>query len=75
MIQKVGELVGLDTIERRMGEVKRYIMTYIDENSGYAIALSMDRQTSANAELFFNKAFALSPFAVKQVITDNGSEF
>ncbi|MGY0400015.1 MAG: DDE-type integrase/transposase/recombinase, partial [Ostreibacterium sp.] len=58
-----------------MGELKRYIMTYIDENSGYAIALAMDKQTSHNAELFFNKAFSLTPFVVKQVITDNGSEF
>lgn len=70
-----GELVGLDTIERRMGQVKRHIMTYIDESTGYAIALAMDKLTSANAERFFNKAFSLSPFPVSQVITDNGSEF
>ncbi|MGY0398771.1 MAG: hypothetical protein ACWIPH_02285 [Ostreibacterium sp.] len=31
----------------------------------------MDRQTSANAELFFNKIFFLSPFAIKQVMAVN----
>ena len=38
--QQLGEGVGLDAIERRMGGVKRYILTDIDEVSDYALALA-----------------------------------
>ena len=35
---RVGECVGMDAIERRMGTMKIYILTYIDEVSDYALA-------------------------------------
>jgi len=71
----MGECVGLDAIERRMGAMKMYILTYIDEVSDYAIAMAVPRLTSQAAKQFFEKCFTLTPFNIKQVITDNGCEF
>ena len=72
---RVGECVGLDAIERRMGNMKRYILTYIDEVSDYAIAMAVPRLNSRAAKVFFETCFKLTPFTIEQVITDNGSEF
>lgn len=38
---KTGELIGMDAIELRMGEMRRYIITMIDEHSDYALALAV----------------------------------
>jgi transposase InsO family protein len=72
---RIGECVGLDAIERRMGTMKMYILTYIDEVSDYALAMAVPCLTSQAAKQFFEKCFRLTPFHVEQVITDNGSEF
>ena len=72
---RVGECVGLDAIERRMGSMKRYILTYIDEVSDYAIAMAVPQLTSRAAKQFFETCFKFTPFTIEQVITDNGSEF
>ena len=44
--EQVGECVGLDAIERRLGGMKRYLLTYIDEVSDYAVALAVSRLNS-----------------------------
>lgn len=49
----------MDAIELRVGEMRRYIITMIDEHSDYALALA--------ARLF--------PVGISQIITDNGNEF
>ena len=72
---RVGECVGLDAIERSMGSMKRYILTYIDEVSDYAIALAVPQLTSRAAKQFFEVCFKLTPFNIEQVITDNGLRF
>lgn len=38
---KTGELIGMDAIELRMGEMRRYIITMIDEHSDYVLALAV----------------------------------
>lgn len=58
-----------------MGHMKRYILTYIDEVSVYAIAMAVPKLTSRAAKQFFETCFKLTPFNIEQVITDNGSEF
>lgn len=73
--EAIGELIGVDAIERRMGEMRRYILTYIDEASDFAVAMAVPAITAEIAKTFFEKAIRLSPFAVQQVISDNGSEF
>ena len=73
--ERIGECVGLDAIERRMGSMKRYILTYIDEVSDYALALALPRLNSQIAKQFFERCFKLTPFNVEHIITDGGSEF
>ncbi|ODS23180.1 hypothetical protein AB835_10075 [Candidatus Endobugula sertula] len=71
----MGECVGLDAIERRLGGMKRYILTYIDEVSDYAIAMAVPQLTSHTAKRFFETCFKLTPYTIEQVITDNGLRF
>lgn len=70
---KTGELIGMDAIELRMGELRRYVITMIDECSNYALAVP-----SLNSEIvnhFFSRAARLFPVGISQIITDNGKEF
>ena len=73
--ERIGECVGLDAIERRMGSMKMYILTYIDEVSDYALAMAVPKLTSRASKHFFEKCFSLTPFSIEKIITDNGSEF
>lgn len=43
---KTGELIGMDAIELRMGDLRRYIITMIDEHSDYALALAVLHSTA-----------------------------
>ena len=70
-----GELVGLDAIERRLGSVKRYLLSFVDEASGYAIALAVPSLNSKYATHFMQCCQKIAPFKIKKSITDNGSEF
>ncbi len=72
---KTGELIGMDAIELRMGDLRRYIITMIDEHSDYALALAVPSLNSDITSHFFSKATKLFPVAIRQVVTDNGKEF
>jgi transposase InsO family protein len=72
---KPGELIEVDTIVKFGLEIKRYIITAIDVNTRYAFALSYKRPTSSNAKDFFTKLETIFPYQIKNVQTDNGSEF
>lgn len=65
----------MDAIELRMGDLRRYIITMIDEHSDYALALAVHSLNSDITSHFFSKATKLFPVAIKQVVTDNGKEF
>ncbi|BAS43353.1 integrase core domain protein [Klebsiella oxytoca] len=65
----------MDAIELRMGDLRRYIITMIDEHSDYALALAVPSLNSDITSHFFSKATKLFPVAIKQVVTDNGKEF
>ena len=73
--ERIGECVGMDTIERRMGAMQMYILTYIDEVSDYALAMAVPKLNSVASKQFFEKCFKLTPFNIESIITDNGSEF
>ena len=73
--QALGECLGMDAIERRLQGLKRYLLTSIDEVSGYAIALAVPRLNSQQSAHFLHCTSRLMPFPVRQIITDNGSEF
>ncbi|MEE7593948.1 DDE-type integrase/transposase/recombinase, partial [Escherichia coli] len=72
---KTGELIGMDAIELRMEDLRRYIITTIDEHSDYALALALPSLNSDITSHFFSKATKLFPVAIRQVVTDNGMEF
>lgn len=65
----------MDAIELRMGDLRRYIITMIDEHSDYALALAVPSLNSDITSHFFSKATRLFPVAIRQVVTDNGKEF
>ena len=73
--KQIGECVGLDAIERRMDGVSRYILTYIDERSDYALAMAVPRLNSRTAKQFFERCHRITLFSVQQIIADGGSEF
>ena len=67
--------VGLDAIKRRMGGLRRYILTCIDEVSDHAVAMAVPQLSSQAAKRFFEACLKLTPFNIQQVITDSGGEF
>ena len=65
----------MDAIELRMGELRRYVITMIDECSNYALALAVPSLNSDIVNHFFSRAARLFPVGISQIITDNGKEF
>lgn len=65
----------MDAIELRMGEMRRYIITMIDEHSDYVLALAVPSLNSDIVNHFFSRAARLFPVGISQIITDNGKEF
>ena len=73
-----GHCVAFDTIERHLDGHRRYIITFIDLYSRYALALAFATTShgSLAAQQFFLLATKLFPYPIEQVLTDNdGSEF
>ncbi|MBP6989695.1 transposase family protein, partial [Candidatus Shapirobacteria bacterium] len=55
--------------------IKRYVITAVDAHSRYSFAFCYKRPLSINARGFIQKLQAVSPYPIKTVQTDNGSEF
>ncbi len=72
--QTPGECIAMDTIERRLDNLKRYVMTLTDPYSHYAFAATVPRCSSVWAKRVFESAQRTYPFAFKKTLTDNGSE-
>ena len=70
-----GHCVALDTIERRDGSKKRYILIFTDVYSRFAFAWALERHSAKNAKVFLEQVKQLFPFPTHYVLTDNGSEF
>ncbi len=71
----IGHLVALDTIERFVNGLRRYIITFEDIHSRFAFAWSTTSHASKAAEEFFNLCLKVFPYSIDFVLTDNGSEF
>lgn len=50
----------MDAIELRMGEMRRYIITMIDEHNDYALALAVPSLNSDIVNHFFSRAAGCS---------------
>lgn len=65
----------MDAIELRMGELRSYVITMIDEHSNYALSLAVPSLNSDIVRHFFCRAARLFPVGINQSITDSGKEF
>jgi transposase InsO family protein len=72
---KLGGWVQLDTIETRVGDLKRYTITAIDVKLKVAYAQTFKSKTSANALIVLKTLQAMLPVDIHTVQTDNGGEF
>ncbi|HDQ88698.1 MAG TPA: transposase [candidate division WWE3 bacterium] len=70
-----GEVVQIDTIVRYEAGLKLYIITAIDTYSRYGFAYTYKSHSSRTALDFMQKLQQVTPFDIKSVKTDNGSEF
>lgn len=71
----IGHLVALDTIERFVNGIRRYVITFEDIYSRFGFAWATTSHASKAAEEFFNLCLKVFPYPIEFVLTDNGSEF
>jgi transposase InsO family protein len=70
-----GFLIHLDTIVLHLFGVKRYILTALDHHSRLAYAWMYKSHASASAADFLQRLWYLLNRQIKNIHTDNGSEF
>lgn len=73
--EQPGDLVQMDTIAVFVAGLKRYIFTAIDVRTRFAFAYTYKANSSANGHDFVEKFLQVSPFNIRRIQTDNGSEF
>ena len=70
-----GHCGSFDTVERIIHGSRRYVITFTDTYSRFSLAWATKSHASLAAKEFFNLTVFLFPFPIKNVLTDNGSEF
>lgn len=70
-----GHCVALDTIEKHVNGLRRYVITFEDLYTRFAFAWSTTSHASLAAKEFFELCLKVFPFPIAFVLTDNGSEF
>ncbi|MDR1310924.1 MAG: integrase core domain-containing protein, partial [Burkholderiaceae bacterium] len=70
-----GECVGVDTIEIQRHGLRRYISTFTDIHSRFALAFASRSKSSRQSSVLWQLTKACFPYPVKCVLSDNGSEF
>jgi transposase InsO family protein len=70
-----GHVVALDTVERFVHGLRRYVITCEDIYSRFAFAWGTTSHASKAAEEFFRAWIAIFPYLTTFVLTDNGSEW
>lgn len=65
----------IDTVVRFIGGAKRYIYTAINLEDRFAFGGAYLKHSSASAMDFLTKLTQVAPFTIREVQTDNGSEF
>lgn len=74
-VDKVGDLLQMDAIVRFERGIKRYILTAIEIRSKFAFAYTYTTLSSRIAADFIDKLVKVTPFEIRAIQTDNGSEF
>lgn len=70
-----GHCGSFDTVERVIHGSRRYVITFTDVYSRFAVAWATTSHASQAAKEFFDLVTFLFPFPLTYVLTDNGSEF
>jgi transposase InsO family protein len=70
-----GHVVALDTVERFVHGIRRYVITFEDIYTRYGFAWGTSSHASLAAKEFFELCIKVFPFPFTFVLTDNGSEF
>ena len=70
-----GQCVGVDTIEIQRDGQRRYISTFTDINSRFALAVASTSKSSKRATVLWRLSQACFPYRIERVLSDNGSEF
>lgn len=72
-----GHLVALDTVERFISGVRRYVITFEDIYTRFSFAWGTKSHASLAAKEFFDLCQKVFPYSFNflYVLTDNGSEF
>jgi transposase InsO family protein len=75
MARYPGHCGSFDTIEKHIHGCRRYLLTFTDLFSRFALAWGTTSHASQAAQEFFQLVTFLFPFPLTYVLTDNGSEF
>lgn len=70
-----GHVLALDTIEKQRNGRRMYILTAIDIYSRTTYAIATKSHSSKTFAHFFYLIMQMFPYEIKNVLTDNGSEF
>lgn len=70
-----GHIIALDTIERQKNGRRMYILTAIDIFTRTTFAIATKSHSSRTFAHFFYLIMQMFPYDIKNVLTDNGSEF
>ena len=70
-----GHVVALDTIERFVHGLRKYVITCEDVNARFTFAWGTSSHASKAAEEFFGMWQRVFPYPTTFVLTDNGSEW
>jgi transposase InsO family protein len=73
--QGPGDLVQMDSILVFVEGIKRYLITAIDLKTGFAFAYAYPVLSSQAATDFLERFVQVTPFRIRRLQTDNGSEF
>ena len=74
-VEKPGDLFQVDTVVRFEHGIRRYIVTAIDVVSRFAFAYTYKNHASRSSADFLAKLIKVTPYQIKGIQTDNGSEF
>jgi transposase InsO family protein len=74
-VKDPGDLFQIDTIVRFEQGIKRYLITGVDVVSKFAFAYTYKNHSSESTKDFVEKLIKVTPYEIKGIQTDNGSEF
>lgn len=74
-VKEPGDLFQIDTLVRFEHGIKRYIITAIDVVSKFAFAYTYKSHSSVSTSDFIQKLIKITPYEIRGIQTDNGSEF